>query len=82
MHAEVPGFFKYNTDPFNQIAPEWEAHYNAEPFMPRLFEMDMVEEAEAVGFMAGKVAEVMEPSARGGGRGQIAMSWFLLDARK
>lgn len=82
VHAEVPGFFKYNTDPFNQIALEWEAHYNAEPFMPRLFEMDMVEEAEAVGFKAGMVEDVMAPSAQGGARGQMSMAWYLLDARK
>lgn len=82
VHAEVPAFFKYNTDPFNQIALEWEAHYNAEPFMPRLFEMDLVEEAEAVGFDAGMVKDVMAPSARNAASGQIGRAWYLLDARK
>ncbi len=82
VHAEVPAFFKYNTDPFNQIALEWEAHYNAEPFMPRLFEMDLVEEAEESGFQSGRVKDVMAPSARNAASGQIGSVWYLLDAQK
>lgn len=82
VHAEVPAFFKYNTDPFNQIGPEWEAHYNAEPFMPRLFEMDLVEEAEAVGFRAGEVKDAMAPSPRNAASGQIGSAWYVLDAPK
>ena len=82
VHAEVPAFFKYNTDPFNQIGLEWEAHYNAEPFMPRLYEMDLVEESEAVGFKPGMAKDVMAPSARNAARGQIGSAWYLLDARK
>ena len=82
VHAEVPAFFKYNTDPFNQIALEWEAHYNAEPFMPRLFEMDLVEEAQEAGFREGNVKDVMAPSARNAASGQIGSVWYLLDAQK
>ena len=82
VHSEVPAFFKYNTDPFNQIGLEWEAHYNAEPFMPRLFEMDLVDEAESVGFESGRVKDVMAPSARNAASGQLGSVWYLLDALK
>ena len=82
VHSEVPAFFKYNTEPFDQIGLEWEAHYNAEPFMPRLYEMDLVEEAVAQGFAASNVRDTFATSGRNEGAGQIKINWYLLDAAK
>lgn len=82
IHAEVPAFFKYNKDPFDQIAIDWEAHYNAEPFMPRLYEMDLVEEAQAHGFQKGKVTDAFASSGQTQAEGQIGITWYLLDAEK
>ena len=82
VHAEVPAFFKYNTDPFDQIAADWEAHYNSEPFMPRLFEMDLVEEAVAQGFKKGDVTDAFASSGLSQAQGQIGITWYMLDAAK
>ena len=82
IHAEVPAFFKYNKDPFDQIALDWEAHYNGEPFMPRLFEMDLVDEAVAQGFGKAKVKDAFASSGQSEAEGQIGISWYLLDAER
>jgi ubiquinone/menaquinone biosynthesis C-methylase UbiE len=82
VHSEVPAFFKYNTDPFNQIGLEWEAHFNAEPFMPTLYAMDMVEKSEAAGFKKGSVKDTFASSGKNEDSGQITINWYLLDGEK
>ncbi len=80
VHAEVPGFFKYREHPVEHIAPDWEAHYNDEPFMPRLFEMDLVAEAEKAGFKKGQASEGLAPAAN-----QSSMmrgAWYVLDLHR
>jgi SAM-dependent methyltransferase len=80
VHAEVPGFFKYREHPVDHIAPDWEAHYNDEPFMPRLFEMDLIGEAEKAGFAKGKAREGLAPAAS-----QSSMmrgAWYMLDLHR
>jgi len=80
VHAEVPGFFKYREHPVEHIGPDWEAHYNDEPFMPRLFEMDLVAEAEKAGFAKGKASEGLAPAAN-----QSSMmrgAWYVLDLHR
>jgi hypothetical protein len=66
----------------DQIAADWEAHYNAEPFMPRLFEMDLVEEAEAQGFEKVRVVDGFASSGQAQVQGQIGITWYMLDASK
>lgn len=80
VHSEVPGFHKFRRDPFDQIGAYWEAHYNDEPFMPRLFEMDLVAEAEHAGFRRRNVQDLLAPSAYR--TAMLRGDWYLLEARK
>ncbi len=80
VHAEVPAFEKFLTDPYDQFHRDWATHYNAEPFWGKLHEMDMTEVSVDAGFATDKIFEVHAPATVGGSHFDTV--WYLLGATK
>jgi SAM-dependent methyltransferase len=53
LHLEVPPFA--GKDPFDQYLTDWDTHYNAEPFIGTLHDLDLRREIEAAGFGSNEV---------------------------
>ena len=80
VHAEVPAFEKFLTDPYDQFHRDWATHYNAEPFWGKLHEMDMTEISVEAGFARDGIFEVHAPATVGGSHFDTV--WYLLGATK
>ncbi len=59
LHLEVPPFG--DKDPFDQYLTDWDTHYNAEPFIGTLHDMDLREVMQDAGFGHNEVIMDMIP---------------------
>jgi len=60
LHLDLPSTQTAGDD-FDRFMRNWDAHYNAEPYIPKLIETDQVAVATAAGFAADHVAVLYIP---------------------
>ena len=70
--------------PFNKYYSEWMAHYNNEPFIGSVQDVNFVDVAIRAGFQADNIIETMLPSRYQSRKteGKTVPEYFLICARK
>ena len=74
--------------PIDQFIPDWDVHYNNEPFITTLHQLDLPAVVEEAGFEQGKIFEDFAPSQTvksppGGYVGNRCIgNWYVVGAQK
>ncbi len=86
LHLDGPQY--HDMAPIDQFIPDWDVHYNNEPFITTLHQLDLPEVVEKAGFERDKIFEdfapsqtVKSPPGEYAGNRRIG-NWYVVGAQK
>ena len=86
LHLDGPQY--HDMAPIDQFTPDWDVHYNNEPFITTLHQLDLPEVVEKAGFERDKIFEDFAPSqtVKSPPDGYVGNrrigNWYLVGAQK
>lgn len=85
LHLDGPQY--HDMDLVDQFIPDWDVHYNNEPFVTTLHQLDLPAVVAEAGFARDAVFETFAPSVRMGVRngpksGERWGNWYVIGARR
>jgi SAM-dependent methyltransferase len=86
LHLDGPQY--HDMEPIDQFIPDWDVHYNNEPFITTLHQLDLPAVVEEAGFEPGKIFEDFAPSqtVKSPPDGYVGNrrigNWYLVGAQK